>query len=342
MRWLPVAEKYLVITDKLELELKKMRSEGRTKLPSEQELAGRFSCSRQTVRASLEVLQQKGLIEKRKGSGSYIVDISSNNRTVFFMTEDCDRYQSPALISGLKEKLGSLKYTLRSFSTGASIEGEKAVLQRVLSERPAALIIEPQRDLVPNPNLRLIEEITDMGIPVISCNSAAGSVSVTPDDHEGGKMLTKKLLENGRKNIACIFRMDSSSGRDRYQGYIDAVPDTLFDESKCMLLTYREEKDIVSGKDVKLSAFADEVLSGCDAVICQNGIIAYQLANLLRKAGRSVPDEIVVACFDNGHYSSDDLLSVGFDNDVFCKALAKTAVALAEGRSAASVIVQMK
>jgi len=337
-----VAEKYLVIADKLELELKKMRAEGRTKLPSEQELAAGFSCSRQTVRASLDVLCQKGLIEKRKGSGSYLAGTSSYNKTVFFMTEDCDRYQSPALIAGLKERLVPAGYTLKSFSNGGSIEGEKAVLLRVIAERPAALIIEPQRDLVPNPNLRLIEEITDMGIPVISCNSVAGSVSVTPDDHEGGKMLTKKLLEAGRKNIACIFRVDSSSGRDRYQGYIDAVPDTLFDESKCMLLTYQEEKDIVSGKDVKLSAFTNEVLSGCDAVICQNGIIAYQLMNLLRKAGRSVPDEIVIACFDNGHYSSDDLLSVGFDNDAFCKALAKTAVALAEGRSAASVIVQMK
>ena len=127
-----MAEKYQVITDKLELELKRMRSEGRTKLPSEQELAGRFSCSRQTVRASLEVLRKKGLIEKRKGSGSYLVDNSSDSRTVFFMTEDCDRYQSPALISGLKERLSSAGYQLKTFSTGGSIKGEEEVLLQVI------------------------------------------------------------------------------------------------------------------------------------------------------------------------------------------------------------------
>ncbi len=334
-----MAEKYQVITDKLELELKRMRSEGRTKLPSEQELAGRFSCSRQTVRASLEVLRKKGLIEKRKGSGSYLVDNSSDSRTVFFMTEDCDRYQSPALISGLKERLSSAGYQLKTFSTGGSIKGEEEVLLQVIEGRPAALITEPQRDLVPNPNSRLIEEITNMGIPVISCNSLSGSVHVTPGNTEGCRMLTKKLIENGRKNIACIFRMDSSSGRDRYQGYIDAVPDSHFDESKCMLLTYQDEKDIISGKTGKLSSFADEILSGCDAVICQNGIIAHQLANILNKAGRSVPDDITVACFDNGYYSSGDLMTAGYDNDAFCKALARTAVALAEGRDTKSIVV---
>ena len=339
-----MAEKYLVITDKLELELKKMRSEGRTKLPSEQELAARFSCSRQTIRASLDVLCQKGLIEKRKGSGSYLAGISSYNKTVFFVCEDCDRYQSPALIAGLKERLSHAGFTLKSFSTGGSIKGEKAVLLRVLSERPAALIIEPVRDLIPNPNLNLIEEIKGAGIPVIYSNSVLGDVCVLPDNAGGAKSLTNHLLESGRRNIACVFRMDDSSGRDRFQGYINALSDSGadFDESRCLLLTYQEEKDIILCRDKKLAAFAAGTLAGCDAVICQNGMIAHQLLNLLIKAGRSVPDDIVVACFDNGCYSSAGLQSAGYDNAAFCKALAGAAVALAEGRSAKSVMVEMR
>ena len=75
-----MAEKYVVIADKLEIELKKMRSEGRMKLPSENSLSEQFSCSRQTGRAALDILKKAGLIEKRNGSGSYIVEESKKNK----------------------------------------------------------------------------------------------------------------------------------------------------------------------------------------------------------------------------------------------------------------------
>ena len=124
-----MTEKYKVIVDKLELELKRMRAEGKTRLPSESDLCKTYSCSRQTIRAALDVLLHKGLIEKRRGSGSFISDDTFTSRTVFFMTEDCDRYLSPSLISGLKEQLSISKYILKTFSTGGSIKSEKEILK---------------------------------------------------------------------------------------------------------------------------------------------------------------------------------------------------------------------
>lgn len=329
-----MAEKYKVIVDKLELELKRMRAEGKIRLPSESDLCKTYSCSRQTIRAALDVLLQKGLIEKRRGSGSFIAGGTFTNRTVFFMTEDCDRYKSPALITGLKEQLSSYKYELKSISTLGSIKAGKDILLQVISGRPAALIIEPVCDLVPDPNARIIEEIMNMKIPVIFCNSVLGPVHVVPDNKEGGKELTKHFLDTGRKKIACIFRIDDSNGRDRYRGYIDALSDAdHFDESRCLLLSYREEKEILSGKYGLLTNFAEDILTDCDAVICQNGMIANLLESILHKKGISVPDDIAVAGFDS--FS-------GYDNEQFCRALAKTAIALAEGRDAKSVTVPVK
>ena len=342
-----MADKYKVIVNKLELELKKMRSEGRMRLPSEQDLCTEFSCSRQTIRAALDVLLQKGLIVKKRGAGSYIADDSFTSRTVFFMTEDCDRYQSPALISGLKEHLANHKYELKTFSTGGSISEESKILSRVIEERPAALIIEPSRDLIPDPNTRKTEEITGLGIPVIYCNSTLGKVHASPDNYEGGKELTKHLLESGRKKTACILRTDCSSGRDRYKGYIDALldADVVFDETKCMLLTHGEEKDIISGDNKRFNQFVDNDLFGCDAVICQNGMIAYQLVNMLHKRGVSVPQDITVACFDNSYYSAKGnagLISMGYEEENLCRTLAKTAVALAEGKNVISTTIPLR
>ncbi len=328
-----MAEKYVVIANKLELELKKMRSEGKMKLPSEQSLAEQNSCSRQTVRAALDILQKAGLIEKRNGSGSYIVEESKKNKTVFLITEDCDRYLSPALISGLRSELASSKYVLKAFSTLGSSKEEAALIARAVSEKVAAIIIEPVRDLIPNANDRLIEDALALRIPVIYLNSSAGPygvVHITPDYREAGKILTDKLKDSGRSKIACIFCSDSSAGMDEYKGYIGAVK--TFDEGRCLLISHKEEKEIISGKDKILSSFIGNTLAGCDAVICQNGMIAHHLVSLLNKSGIKVPEDITVACFDNGYYSSNDsILSMGYDNDLLCRKLAKTVSALAEG-----------
>ncbi len=338
-----MAGKYLVITDKLELELKKMRSEGRAKLPSETELSKKFSCSRQTVRASLEILRQKGLIEKRKGSGSYLADVFVKNKTVYFMTEDCDRLQSPFLITGLKEKLAGSGYSLRSFSTGGSVSGGKDILSQVLSERPSALIIDPSYDLIPDPNIRIIEQIEELGIPVIYAGSVLGNVHVGPDNTAAGRNLANHLAGSGRKKTACIFRMDDSSGHDFYSGYIDAVLDfgRAFDEAGCLPLTHKEENDIISGRDERLSVFADGICGSFDSVICHNGVIARRLIRIFRKKGLSVPRDIAVACFDNRNFFPDTegLITLGYDNEYFCRALASAAVALAEGRAAKCVTV---
>jgi GntR family transcriptional regulator of arabinose operon len=266
-----------------------------------------------------------------------------HNRSVFIMAEDCDRYTAPALISGLKEQLASLRYEIRAFSTGGSVKTSADILAQVMEERPAALIIEPEHDLIPDPNQRLIDGITDMGIPVVYCNSPMGPIHVVPDNAEGGRLLTKNLLSSGSKKTACIFRMDSSAGRDRYQGYIDALTDlgAGFDEALCLLLTHEDEKEIISGRGQKLSTFIDDNLRECDAVICQNGMIAHQLVRALSGRGISVPHDITVACFDSGYYAADGIISLGYDNESFCRALAKTAVALAEGRNAASIMVPM-
>ena len=341
-----MAEKYIVITNKLEIELKKMRTEGKTKLPSEQTLARQYSCSRQTIRSSLDILQKAGLIEKRTGSGSYIVEDTQINKTVFFITEDCDRYLSPLLINGLRSALASSKYSLQAFSTFGSGREEASLISRAIEEKVCALVIEPSRDLIPNANDRLIEDALASRIPVIYLNSSCapdGVINIAPNYREAGKSLTEKLISNGRRKTACIFCSDSSAGMDEYKGYIDAV--APFDERRCLLISYKEEKEILGGQDSVLTPFIDDVLcDDCDSVICENGMIAHRLVSLLNKSGKSVPADITVACFDNGYYALNadvPVISFGYDNDYLCKKLAKTCVSLAEGGEYKLFVVPM-
>ena len=84
---------YRTIAYELEAELGQMRLEGKLRLPSEDELCRKFSCSRQTVRSALDLMVDKGLIVKKRGSGSYISDkAKKKSNKVFLIVEDEDEY----------------------------------------------------------------------------------------------------------------------------------------------------------------------------------------------------------------------------------------------------------
>ena len=88
--------RYKNIVDKLELEIRQMKSDGKTKLPSEKELCDSYACSRQTIRAALDVLESKGLIVKRRGSGTYLADsVAPSCNKVLLIIEEEDKYIYP-------------------------------------------------------------------------------------------------------------------------------------------------------------------------------------------------------------------------------------------------------
>ena len=63
---------------------------GIEKLPTEQELCERFRVSRQTVRLSLSLLEDEGLIVKKRGSGSFITGLLSEpeNNVIGILVSD--------------------------------------------------------------------------------------------------------------------------------------------------------------------------------------------------------------------------------------------------------------
>ena len=118
-----MADKYLRIAYKIEADLRHMRADGKTKLPTEELLCQKYDCSRQTIRASLKVLEDKGLIVKKRGSGSYLADNSAKLKsTVVFITGDKFEYINPEFISQLKAALKTEKYDLvvKTFTDAAT------------------------------------------------------------------------------------------------------------------------------------------------------------------------------------------------------------------------------
>ncbi|MBO4243373.1 MAG: substrate-binding domain-containing protein [Clostridiales bacterium] len=338
-----MASKYLTIANDLELRIKKMKAEGDSRLPSEGDLCSMYSCSRQTIRLALEVLGRKGLIVKRRGSGSYIADtVPVPGNKVFFITSDEDEYIYPSLLSLLKNELALNRLELICKSTSGSISREKEILSEVIGKHPAAVIIDPISNMIPNPNIPLMEKIMATGITLIFFERSyplkgKDPVIVGGDHEEGISTLIHHLAERGRKNIAGLFRMDDSSGLSCYRECMEtcAYLSLPFDENGFLLYSGKDRKQFSRGGDEFFRKFIDECLTGKDSVICQNDLVAYHLIRALRKKGISVPGDVSVVSLGNSYYTTRGDISIttaSNDEKELCNALINAVLTNKKGK----------
>lgn len=94
-----------------------------SKLPTEEELAQKYGASRAAVREAVQVLKARGLVESRRGSGSYVAaDAGSRS-----LHESLDRYtalrgDSLAYIELMDLRLMVETFCVRRVASGASDE----------------------------------------------------------------------------------------------------------------------------------------------------------------------------------------------------------------------------
>ncbi|MCR4688254.1 MAG: GntR family transcriptional regulator [Saccharofermentans sp.] len=323
--------KYKEIISILDREIKQMREDGKTRLPTESELCARFNVSRDTIRTALKHLEQKGLIVKRRGSGSFIAGgIKEDNNKILFVTHDEDKYIYPGLIADIRSVLDQKGYELVCRSTEGSYKEEGKILSEV-TEGFAALIIEPISDVFPNPNMPLIQKIQDSNIPIVYLYSRyptiGDSVLISEDDMDGAMILMHHLLEKGHRRVAGIFRMDQSHGLAKYKGCINAFRKLGIEFDQDSFLLASNAKGCKESR--ALRGFIEQKLPGNTAVVCQNDILAYLLIEELTKMGKKVPQDIAVVSFDNSYYShigKIGITSLGHEDKAMGTALAKAAI----------------
>ncbi|MGR9546053.1 trehalose operon repressor [Priestia megaterium] len=68
--------KFISIYEQLVDKIKRGDWRPNTKLPSENELVEQYQTSRETIRKALNLLSQNGYIQKMKGKGSFVLDVS--------------------------------------------------------------------------------------------------------------------------------------------------------------------------------------------------------------------------------------------------------------------------
>lgn len=275
------------------------------KLPSENELMERFRVSRQTVRRAMEELTEKGIVEGRRGSGTYVTVntrryAAGKEIRIAVMLTYVDTYIFPSIIKGIESVLSSEGCTLQIAMTDNAVEKERMLLKEFIHTQSVdGIIAETVKSALPNPNMELYREIENMGIPVLFVNSYYKELDIphiSMDDRKAGYLAAKHLAECGHTRIGGIFKADDGQGHLRYAGYTDALMEQEIKIRGDQVIWIDSEELRTMGEE---SAKFLKRLKGCTACVCYNDETAYKIVEIFRKAGHRVPEDLSVVGIDN-------------------------------------------
>lgn len=274
------------------------------KLTSENELCARFHLSRQTVRHAIGLLEEEGLVIRRRGSGTYINDnrlasMDGRNRIAVISTY-VDSYIFPRTIQGIENYLFEKGFSVQISFTNNLLERERTILEDITArDDVAGIIIEATKSGLPNPNLPLIRTLMEKKIPILFINSYYPQLPlphVTLSDRLSAELAVKYLADAGHRKIGALMKFDDGQGHLRYAGYLDTCRRLGISagDSGIVWLDTEGEGHLHDYRDRILRNFRD-----CTAVFCYNDKLAFQLEMLLKEEGIRVPEDISLISIDD-------------------------------------------
>lgn len=275
-------KKYLQISTSILADIQRGVYAAGDQLPTELELAATYQVSRQSIRQALGLLERDGLIQKIRGSGSYV----SHGQTplpqtmrIAVMVANIDSCLIPGILSGIEHVCSQNHYSIQLMSTNNSVAKERSILTELLLHTVDGVLVEGTKSALPNPNLSLYRELAARNIPVVFFNSyypellngSDGRIqAVTMDDYSSAFEATMSLIQEGHCSIGGVFSCDDLPSVRRYSGFLDALAQShpgLEDQHVLLLSAGDAVPRVQSGAVQKLVA-------ECTAIICQSNEIA--------------------------------------------------------------------
>ncbi len=290
------------------------------KLPTERELHNLLGASRVTISRALAVLEEQGLIERRRGSGSYIRqlgDFPQLKPTIAFVAPFIADLRAvggplPTLVyCGIEERAHQLGYQVLSASSNYSLECETALIEHFKQAGCSGIVLMPvtdypMRDPATAAQDPLARRWRDLPIVLadLGCPEWNRPV-VRVNNYRLGYEMTQALIDHGHRRILFMdtdHRSMMFSVHQRRAGYMRAmeVNGLAIPES------YLEWPNAIGRADRYAFQYTARIVDSLlalsplpDAVMAWEDATAMQLMDALTARGVRIPDKIRITGFDN-------------------------------------------
>lgn len=281
---------------------KSRRASGRPTLSDVADLAGVGSITvsralREPSRVSPELRERIDAAVKKLG---YV--LNPNARALASVRSDVIGVLIPSMtnnvfadvVRGIHDGLGGSHMQIQFGNTHYSNDEEERLLTVFLSQHPSALIVS---GIDQSPAARRLLE--NAGCPVVQIMEVGDDpvdMMIGFSHFDGGKAVTRHLVETGRRRIAFLgARMDPRSSR-RLAGYSKAMAEAgHFDEA--LVTTTLKPSSVTMGSEL-----FDEALRRApdlDGVVCNNDDLALGVLFECHRASIKVPETIGIAGFND-------------------------------------------
>jgi DNA-binding LacI/PurR family transcriptional regulator len=283
------------------------------KLPSEAALVEEFGTSRITVVRALRELQQRGIVQRRAGSGTYVTDSVASNASLLFglLIPNLSETEIFAPIcQGMAESCRLHRHALLWGDTTPAPETKEAqtlelcrqyIAKKVAGVFFAPLEWTPQNDRI---NQAVISSLEQAGIPIVLLDRCflpypkrSHYDLVAIDHRRAGFMVTEHLLKLGCQRIAFVaYAHSASTVEARITGYREALfaADAPFEPSLVQRL--------VSDHTAELGRIMDRLKS--EAIVCANDRTAGQVMHSLIELNYQVPKDVRIVGIDDVQYAN--------------------------------------
>lgn len=309
--------KHSLISRYLEAEIAAGKFANGARLPSESQLVKQFKVSRPTVARALRDLGDKGLIDRRAGSGTYLRSATAQKTSTRSFGLLVPGLQSTEIFQIICGEIASLArgqdYGLLwggssnpHKDTDASLEHAEEICQQFINRKLSGVFFAPA-ELTPGQeqaNRHLAESLREAGVAVVLLDrdlvgfpKRSDFDLVCLDNMAGGYLLAEHLIKLGCRKFFFVARPLSAATVDaRIAGVREAIG------------RHRIELDAgwVRYGDPADAKFVRALTAGkqADAFICANDYTAAQLLHTLESINVRVPRDFRVVGFDDVRYAT--------------------------------------
>jgi GntR family transcriptional regulator of arabinose operon len=299
---------YLRIRERLEREIARGRYSPGEKFPSEAALGRRFAASRITVGRAVRELQERGLLDRIPGSGTYVRDPAPRLREGLLFGLVIPNLGETEIFEPICQGIAASPDArghalLWAHAPSACSREDQAVelARQSIARGVAGVFFAPLEFSAESVevNMRVMKLLRDAGIAVVLLDRHTGESGarracdlVGIDNRRAGYLAAEHLLRTGAHRPGFVrIEGQANTVKERVRGYRDALAE--FDV-KPAVFTMHAQRPWDGGAATRL----------CDSFVCANDRIAGRCMQALAADGWRVPRDIRIVGIDDVNYAS--------------------------------------
>lgn len=169
---------------------------------------------------------------------------------------------------------------------------EQRYLHLIRDENLAGIILSPTRQTADN-----FSATSEMNIPMVVIDRRVSNVEVDNviiDNVQAAHTITTHLIEHGYRRIGAIFGIGSTTGRERREGFVQALKAHDLQPSTDLVKYTNPREDDGFNTTLKLLQLPEPP----DAILTSNSLLAAGALRALRESKKTIPKEVAFASFD--------------------------------------------